>query len=181
MPQGVPSPKWLKVGQVVRRPGESGKFGVVVGVYGHSARVSVDGRIALESIHEVQRYCCRDKFCKVFHGEDNCGAEVFLETNTGSWKLSPQHERLHFANRFWWGIGRDETYVARRRQLAAVILEKTLPDTRMVDLLADRFGDEIIAKLSPKRFYLTEFEIREWAENASAELAAEGASYALQS
>ena len=176
MPQGVPGPKWLKVGQIVRRP--HGQFGVVVGVYGSTARIKTQGKQILESIYEVQRTVCRDRFAKVFRGDENISAEVFQETGTGTWKLSPTNQHFQFSNRFWWGKCYDQTYRDRSRQLAAVILEKVLSDFRVAEVLCDRFADEVLANLPAKRFFLTEFDVREWAELASAELAAEGSPYA---
>lgn len=165
----------LKVGQIIRRPGHDGEFGVVVSVAGQSARIKVGSRILLQTIGETKRLRCRDRFCKVFRGEDNISAEVFIESDAGSFRLSPHSERWTFAHRFWWGLGEGEAYDLRRLQTAAIILSKVPGvDLRVVDLFAERFALEVVRKLTPQHWYLTEFELREWLENASAEFAAEG-------
>lgn len=166
----------LKVGQIIRRPGD--KFAVVVSVAKQSARIKCDGKILIVPIFEAKRDRCRGRCCKVFRGDDNISAELFLESDAGSFRLSPHSERWTFAHRFWWGLGEGEAYDLRRLQTAAIILSKIpMVDLRVVDLFAERFALEVVRKLTPQRWYLTEFEVREWLENASAEYAAEGVTH----
>lgn len=178
MPQGYPGPIWLKVGQILRPRNRDGSFGIVVAVYQTSARVSYGGTIYNEGIYESQRRACKGRFAKVFHGESNIDAQVWLKSESGSWLLTPTNQRFAHAHRFWWGPCRDETYVARTRQLAAVIIDRVIGDIRLTDLFFDRFAAEWIAALPPGEFFLTEAQVREWAERASAEFASEGAAHA---
>lgn len=168
----------LKVGQIVRCPG--GSFGTVVTVSDQTCRVKCGGKTFLHPLSEMRSRICRGRFEKVFHGDDNVTAEIWIENDAGSFRLMSVVPGFDFAFRFWWGKGDGEAYRLRRLQTAAAILSKVPGvEKRIVETFVDRFADQVILHLTPRRFWLVESEIREWLEMASAELAAEGVGHEI--